>query len=311
MIAQTTNNIMLIRPANFRPNNETRQSNEFQKLLENYSEKEICDLAILEFDQFIKKLKEKNVNTLVIEDTSLPIKPDAIFPNNWVSFHANGTVVLYPMMAKNRRLERRQDIIESLKSDFEIKTILDFSKFENENKFLEGTGSIVFDHQNKIAYACLSQRTDKEVLSAVCESLNYTPFSFYSFSEAGKAIYHTNVMMCIAENFVIVCLDSISNEVEKNNLCNSFKETGHQIIDISFNQMNNFAGNMLEIKTNEQKSILALSQSAFEILTKEQKNTIEKHSELVPLSINTIETIGGGSARCMMAEIFLNPINNS
>ncbi len=306
---QSSTNILLIKPSSFAFNAETAASNAFQIEL-NESEEEIKQKKLQEFEAFVIKLKEKGVNVFVFNDTINPAKPDAIFPNNWVTFHADGTVILYPMFAPNRRHERRLDIIDSLKKNFEVTKILDLSKYENEHKYLEGTGSIIFDHTNKVAYACLSPRTDKELFVEVCNYLNYKPVYFYAHDKSGKEIYHTNVMMCIGEKFSVICLDSITDKGERDFVCTSLTETGHQIIDITFEQMNNFAGNMLEIKTNTNKSILALSQSALDSLTAQQKTELEKYLELVPLSIKTIETIGGGSTRCMIAEIFLPAILN-
>lgn len=304
---QATNNILLIRPASFTFNKETAANNAFQIEI-NETEEAIKQKKLEEFEGFVTTLKSKGVNVFVFDDSEEPAKPDAIFPNNWISFHPDGTVILYPMFAGNRRLERRPEIIDFLKKHFHISKFHDLSKYEKENRFLEGTGSIIFDHINKIAYACLAPRTDKELFIEVCHYLNYLPIYFYAHDKNGQEIYHTNVMMCIAEKFAVICLESITNPDEKELVINSLTKTGHEIIDISFKQMKNFAGNMLELKTDANKSILALSQSAFDSLTAAQKNEIEKYSELVPLSIKTIETIGGGSARCMIAEIFLQPI---
>ncbi|MFS8082650.1 MAG: citrulline utilization hydrolase CtlX [Ginsengibacter sp.] len=301
---QSSKNILLIRPSTFAFNPETAASNAFQVDIHE-SEEEIKKKKLQEFEAFVKTLRSKGVNVFVADDTAFPAKPDAIFPNNWVSFHSDGTVILYPMYAPNRRHERRQEILDLLEKDFTITRILDLSKYENEGKYLEGTGSIIFDHINKLAYACLSPRTDKELLLVVCNYLKYQPIYFYAHDENGKEIYHTNVMMCIGEKFSIICLHSITDMAERELVNKSLTKTGHQIFDITFEQMKNFAGNMLEIQTNDDKSILALSQSAYNGLTINQKQEIEKYSELVPIYINTIETIGGGSARCMIAEIFL------
>jgi len=300
---QSTNNILLIRPANFNFNSETATSNAFQQL-PNDSELATTQAAINEFDAFAKTIASKGVNVTVIDDTAFPPKPDAIFPNNWVSFHADGRVILYPICAANRRPERRMDIIETLKEKFIIKEVIDLSHYEKENRFLESTGSIIFDHENKIAYACLSPRTDKDIFIEVCALLQYKPIYFTSSDQNGQAIYHTNVMMCIGSRFCVICLESIADMQEKETICNSINNTGHQIIDISFEQTNNFAGNMLELSTGDQQNILALSQTAYNSLNIEQKTILENLVELVPLPIKTIETIGGGSARCMIAEIF-------
>ncbi len=305
---QSTKNILLVRPSNFVFNTQTAQSNTFQNTVHQDTET-IRLKAFDEFEHFAQKLKSKGVNVLVFDDTPTPTKPDAVFPNNWVTFHPDGKVILYPMLAKNRRYEKRLDIIESLKEQFEITEVIDLSKYEQEDKFLEGTGSVVFDHKHKIAYACLSPRTDKELFLKVAHDLQYKPIYFHAHDEAGVEIYHTNVMMSVGEKFAVIYLDGITNEKEKELVYSSLTQTGHEVIEISSEQMNHFAGNMLSIKTNDKKNILVLSQSAFGSLTDTQKNTLEKYCELFPLSIETIETIGGGSARCMMAEIFLKRKN--
>jgi len=301
---QSTNNILLIRPSNFVFNTQTADSNAFQNAITATNE-EIQKNVFNEFEAFEKTLKSKGVNVCIVDDTVIPQKPDAIFPNNWVSFHANGTVILYPMFAPNRRLERRLDIIELLKKDYEITNIIDLSINEKDNIFLEGTGSIVFDHNNKIAYACLSPRTNKNLFLDVCKQLTYQPIYFTANDQIGKEIYHTNVMMCVGETFVVICLDSITNVEEKQKVADSIFQNNKELIAISFEQMNQFAGNMLELKTSDNNKILVLSKSSFDSLTKQQKQKLQKHCELVHLNIKTIETIGGGSARCMIAEIFL------
>lgn len=301
---QSTNNILLIRPAKFSFNIETAKSNAFQTQVE-YSAEELNKKASSEFEIFVSTLKSKGINTIIFNDTEFPIKPDAIFPNNWVSFHSDGTVILYPMNAANRQTERRPDILEKLKEFYSINKILDFSHYEKDNKFLEGTGSIIFDHDNKIAYACISPRTDKNIFLEVCNQLKYEAICFISHDEKGREIYHTNVMMCIAEKYAVICLESIVDKKEREIVSQSLIKSGHQIIDISFNQMKNFAGNMLELKTKSDTSILVMSQSAYKSLTPFQIGEINKYSEIVPLYVNTIEKTGGGSARCMIAEIFL------
>ena len=297
----------MVRPSNFVFNIETAASNVFQQKNDE-SEETRKQKVNCEFELFATTLQAKGVNVFVMDDTVYPEKPDAVFPNNWVSFHPDGTVILYPMHAPNRRHERRHDIIDTLKKDFEIKQLLDLSIYENEGMFLEGTGSIVFDHDHKIAYACLSPRTNKEIFAKVCHHLSYKPVWFQAFDKGGMEIYHTNVMMCIGEGFAVICLDSIKNNQERELVLQSLQETGHKVIDITWVQMNHFAGNMLALQTNSGKCIIAMSQSAFDSLTANQKTAIGKYGELVPLSVNTIETIGGGSARCMIAEVFLKPI---
>jgi hypothetical protein len=300
---QSTDTILLIRPANFGFNIETAGSNAFQKGVT--ADKEIIKQKTLEeFEIFAAKLKAKGVKVVIFDDTASPEKPDAIFPNNWISLHSDGKVILYSMFAENRRTERRKDIIEALKQKFIISDILDLSSYEKENKFLEGTGSIVFDNKSKVAYACISPRTDKGLFLKVCEFLNYKAVCFSAHDRNGKDIYHTNVLMCIAQKFAVICLDCISTQ-DRKLVTDSLANSGHELIPVSVEQMENFAGNMLALKTKDGKSIIVLSQTAFDSLTKLQKDKLGKYSELVPLSINNIETIGGGSARCMIGEIFL------
>ena len=301
---QTTSNILLIKPSSFIFNNETAISNSFQKNNITENNEIIKQKAIAEFELFAATLKNNGINIFVFDDTAYPQKPDAIFPNNWVSFHKDGTVIIYPMQAVNRRAEKRMDIIESLKSSFIIKDIKDLSVLENDNKFLEGTGSMIFDHENRIVYACLSPRTHKELFLTLAEKLNYEPIHFYAHNETGMEIYHTNVMMSIGEGIAVICKESITDKIEKEIVINSLMKTNHQIIDISFEQMNNFAGNMLMLKNNEGKNLMILSMTAFKSLTAIQKKAIEKNCSFLPMQIDTIETIGGGSARCMIAEIF-------
>lgn len=301
---QATQQILLVKPASFGFNTETAASNSFQQIIGLQTEA-IQQKVNAEFVDFVQILTSKGVNVLVVEDSITPSKPDAIFPNNWASYHADGTIILYPMCAPNRRAEKRADIIEAIRQQFKVSNIIDLSEYEKEDRFLEGTGSIIFDHVNKFAYACISPRTDKLLFEELSQILNYLPVSFNAFDKQGKAIYHTNVMMCIAEKFAVICLESICNEAEKTIVTNSLVQTGHQIIDISFNQMNQFAGNMLALKSNTGKDLLALSKSAFDSLTPIQQSIIAQYCEMVPMAIPTIESIGGGSARCMIAEIFL------
>ena len=297
---QTTNNIFLVRPANFSFNEETQASNVFQKKSDD-DPATVKQKASAEFDAFAEALKSRGVNVFVFDDTTEPAKTDAVFPNNWISLHADGTVVLYPMLSANRRLERRSDIIESLEEKFEITNIIDLTAHESGDRFLEGTGSIVFDHENKIAYASLSPRTDRGLFVQLCEELKYSPVTFTARDRDGSVIYHTNVMMCVGERFAVVCLESITDAYERSIISDKLLSTGHEITDITFDQMSSFAGNMLALDND----LLVMSQSAFDSLTGKQKLTLEKYCELLPLAIPTIETVGGGSARCMIAEIFL------
>ena len=300
---QTTSTILMIRPVNFVFNEQTAGSNAFQN--RNAEQQRVQDNALQEFDRFVNILRENGIEVIVIDDTAEPHTPDSIFPNNWVSFHNDGTVFLYPMMAENRRLERREDIITQLEDEFKVKHVIDLSHFEHENKFLEGTGSMVLDRENKIAYACLSPRTDKEVLEAFCTDSGYQSVLFHAVDQNGMDIYHTNVLMCVGSNYAVICLDSIKDESEKQNIINSLQSTQKQVVAISFEQMNHFAGNMLEVQNKSGESLLVMSKSAWDSLNYEQKAILSSFSKPVYSDISTIENNGGGSARCMMAEVHL------
>ena len=305
---QITNNIMMIKPVSFRYNEQTAVNNYYQKVLDNLTSNQIQEKALAEFNEFVTKLKNAGVNVIVIEDTKEPDTPDSIFPNNWMSFHSDGTVGLFPMCAKNRRDERREDILDILVDDygFEIKEIKDFTEFEEHDKYLEGTGSLVLDRENKICYSAISIRTDEVAVMQFCEEYGYRPICFTANQNVNgerMAIYHTNVMMCVADKFVVICLDSIDNEIEKENVIENIVESGKQIIEISEEQKNRFAGNMLQLIGDN--PYLVMSNSAYSSLTESQIRTIEKHCLIIHSPLDTIEACGGGSARCMMAEIFL------
>ena len=300
---QSTSHILMIRPVNFGFNEETAASNAFQN--RNAAKDGVNEKAQQEFDRMVNTLCSNGVDVTVIDDTHEPYTPDSIFPNNWVSFHDNGEIFLYPMQAENRRLERREDIIAKLEDNFSVKHIIDLSRFEVEDKFLEGTGSMVLDRKNKIAYACLSPRTNKEVLNLFCEQAGYQAITFEAVDEKGKAIYHTNVLMCVGSSFAVICLDSIPNPHEKIVVKESLLSTKKEIIEISFDQMNQFAGNMLEVKNAGGENLIVMSKNAFNALDDKQKATLERYGKLIYSDINTIETNGGGSARCMMAEVHL------
>ena len=300
---QSTSHILMIRPVNFGFNEETAESNAFQN--RDAKHDDANRKAQQEFDGMVNALCGDGVDVTVIDDTPEPYTPDSIFPNNWVSFHADGEVYLYPMQAENRRLERREDIIAKLEDRFSVKHVIDLSRFEQENKFLEGTGSMVPDRENKIAYACISPRTDRDVLDLFCEHAGYRPVTFDAVDEKGQAIYHTNVLMCVGTGFAVICLDSIPNPDEKLVVKESLSLTKKEIIDISFGQMKHFAGNMLEVKNSAGDTLIVMSQSAFDALLDEQKQILKKYGKLVHADIGTIETLGGGSARCMMAEVHL------
>jgi hypothetical protein len=306
---QTTNTILMIRPVGFRMNEQTAVNNYYQKEITDTLPATINAKAQKEFDDFVSKLQENGVEVVVVSDTEIPSTPDSIFPNNWISFHENGDVGLYPMFAENRRLERREDVLEMLESKgFVIENIVDYTEAEEEEIFLEGTGSIVLDRENQKAYCALSPRADEELFIEFCEDFEFTPVIFTSNQTVNKqreAIYHTNVMMCVAEQFAIICLASIDDKKERKNVLNHLKENGKEIIDITEQQVNAFAGNMLQVKGANEQRFLVMSSSAHHSLRKEQLQKIEKHNLIIHSSLETIETCGGGSARCMMAEVFL------
>jgi hypothetical protein len=302
-MSQSTNNLLMIRPVAFGFNTQTAESNAFQN--RDDDQQAVQQKAVQEFDGFVQVLRDNGVTVTIINDTAQPHTPDSIFPNNWVSFHDNGDIFLYPMQAENRRLERREDIIRKMEENFKANHVIDLSRFEAKDQFLEGTGSMVLDRENRIAYACLSPRTNAEVLKAFCDYTGYKAVTFDAFDQNGQAIYHTNVLMAIGSKFAVICLDSITNKQEKEAVNKSLNSTGKEIIDITFDQMNHFAGNMLEVKNNEGKPLVVMSQAAFNSLNVGQKASLEKYGKLVYADINTIETNGGGSARCMMAEVHL------
>ena len=302
---QTTDTVLMIEPAAFGFNAETAQNNYFQINSENA---ETQTKALQEFNNFVEKLRSKGINVITVKDTLEPHTPDSIFPNNWISMHQDGTVVLYPMCAVNRRWERRNDILEILKRNFSVKEIIDLSAPENDGKFLEGTGSMIFDHDNKIAYGSVSLRLDEKLFREFCEKFGFTPVVFHSYQTANNErlpIYHTNVMMCVADQFVVICLDCIDDETERVKVVNAIVNSGKEIIEISESQMQRFAGNMLQLQNPEGKKFLVMSLSVYQSLTPEQISNIEKYSEIIYSDLETIETNGGGSARCMLAEVFL------
>lgn len=299
---QTTSHILMIRPVNFAFNAETAVNNAFQVMGNN---EDTQKRALHEFDAFVQELQHNGVDVTVIDDTPDPHTPDSIFPNNWISFHQNGSIVLYPMYATNRRLERKQDIIDSIALKFVVHKKIDLSHYENEPAFLEGTGSMVLDRQNKIAYACLSPRTDYLVLTDFCERMGYRPEVFDAIDLQGRPIYHTNVMMCVADRYVVICMDAIAAQHEKEQVTRTIEQSGKEIIAISFDQMNHFAGNMLQVNNGGGEQLLVMSSQAFHALTNEQVQRLSGYNKIIHSPLTTIETNGGGSARCMMAEVFL------
>ena len=302
---QTTDTVLMIEPIKFGFNAETAQNNYFQVNSENA---ETQSKALQEFNNFVEKLRSKGINVITVKDTLEPHTPDSIFPNNWISMHEDGTVVLYPMCAVNRRWERRNDILEMLQTQFQVKEIVDLSAPENDGKFLEGTGSMIFDHDNKIAYGSVSLRLDEQLFRDFCEKFSFEPVVFHSFQTANNErlpIYHTNVMMCVADRFVVICLDCIDDELEREKVQEVIKNSGKEIVEISEEQMQQFAGNMLQVQNAEEKKFLVMSETAYKSLTPEQISQIEKYSEIIYSNLDTIEINGGGSARCMLAEVFL------
>lgn len=306
MRAQTTSHILMVRPANFAFNEETAANNAFQSRDNKLSAEALRDKAVEEFDGFVARLREAGVDVIVAQDSPSPAKPDAVFPNNWVTFHQEGLVVTYPMFAPTRRLERSQAIIEQVLSHgFKVREHLRLEGMEAEGRFLEGTGSIIFDHQNRLAYACLSQRTDADLLEDLCQKIGYEKIVFRSVDGNGQDIYHTNVMMALGETFVVICLDTVRDPEERRRLEEVFARTGKEIVEISLEQMKRFAGNMLQVRNRAGDTILVMSSQAYSSLRPEQIECLQAHTRLLHAPIETIETYGGGSARCMMAEVFM------
>jgi len=306
---QITNTILMIRPVKFRMNKETLVNNFYQKELEGITDAEIQKRALKEFDTLVEKLQDVGVSVIVVEDSKVPDTPDSIFPNNWISFHQKGTVDLYPMFAKNRRFERRNDILDIVeKKGFVIKNIIDYTSAEDENIFLEGAGSLILDRINRKAYCALSPRADEGLFIEFCEDFEYTPVLFHAYQTVNgerKLIYHTNVMMAISEKSVIICLDAITDKKERKNVIRHLKEDGKEIITILEEQVNHFSGNMLQVIGKKGKRYIVMSKTAFRCLSKDQIEKIELESKILYSDVTNIETFGGGSVRCMMGEVFL------
>ena len=306
---QTTNTILMIRPIHFRMNEQTAVNNYYQKKEEVILPSTLTTKAQKEFDAFVEKLRSFGIHVIVVADTEEFDTPDSIFPNNWISFHQEGTVAMYPMFAENRRLERREDILEQVENEgFLIENVMDYTAAEKDTIFLEGTGSMILDRENSKAYCALSPRVDEELFIEFCEDFEYTPVIFSANQTVNgkrEKIYHTNVKMCIAETFVVICLSSIDDKAERKHLLKHFKEDGKKVIDISEDQVDCFAGNMLQVRGKGEERFLIMSQAALESLTPSQQTQIQHHCQIISSSLETIEACGGGSARCMMAEVFL------
>lgn len=299
----------MIRPVAFRMNEQTAVNNYYQKVLDNLLPATVNAKAQEEFDTFVKKLRTAGVNVIVVDDTLNTDTPDSIFPNNWISFHENGDVVLYPMFAENRRGERREDVLDILEDNgFVINEIMDYTSAEEDGFYLEGTGSIVLDRENGKAYCALSPRADEELFIEFCEDFEYSPVIFEAFQTVDgerKLIYHTNVMLCIGDTFAVICADCIDDKKERKMVLDSLRGDGKEIILITEDQVKNFAGNMLEVLGADDRRYLVMSSSAHHSLTKKQIAQLEEHLTILSSSLDTIEACGGGSARCMLAEIFL------
>jgi hypothetical protein len=295
----------MIRPVHFGYNPETAVNNKFQVAGNDESAQA---KALEEFDVFVEKLRNNNIDVTVVNDTPEPHTPDSIFPNNWISFHDNGTIVLYPMYAVNRRAERKQHVLDAIGNKFNIVNRIDLTAYERSNIFLEGTGSMVLDRENKIAYACVSERTNRKVLEDWCDQFEYTSCSFKATDANGDEIYHTNVMMCVADKYVVICLDCIADNGERETVIDTITKTGKEIITISAEQMNRFAGNMLQLQNAKGEKILVMSQQAYDVLSYQQISSLEKYNLILSADLDSIELNGGGSARCMIAEVFLDRV---
>ena len=299
-----TSTILMVRPAAFGFNEETAANNYFQSSPD-ISKEELQQRALTEFDIMVQTLRSHDINVFVIEDTKEPAKPDAIFPNNWLSTSPTGIVMVFPMYAPNRRIEKREEILEQIAASFIIKDLQDWTGYEAEGRFLEGTGSMIIDYENKMIYACVSERTSLLVLEKYAATNNFQAIVFLATDKNGMPVYHTNVMMTLGEDFCVLCEEAIEEEWELIAVRQLLESTNHSIIAITRDQMHSFAGNMLEVKNNKGENILILSQTAFNSLRKEQKQMLEAFSTLLPIAVPTIEEVEGGSVRCMMAEVFL------
>ena len=296
---------MMVRPAHFGFNAETAANNSFQKKEDLGSINEVAMKAREEFDAFVSTLEANGVEVIVFEDTIAPKTPDAVFPNNWISFHEHGSLITYPMYAASRRQERREDIVNYFMTNYVVESHQRMETTEEDLRFLEGTGSLILDRVNKIAYACRSERTDEDLFKKWCANIDYTGIVFDAVDQNGQAVYHTNVIMCVGTDFVVLCTESLQNASQKERLLDMISASGKELIEIDLNQVNSFAGNMLEVRNKTGALYLVLSERAMQSLDARQVETLESYLTLIPVSIPTIETLGGGSARCMMAEVFL------
>jgi hypothetical protein len=303
--SQSTNSVLMVRPCQFYPNPETAADNSFQARIDCAADA-LSELARKEFDAAVQTLHAGGVNVHVFEDTDEPEKPDAVFPNNWISTHHDGRIVLFPMYSALRRRERRQDILQELRKHYRVSEVIDYSPFENEGCCLEGTGSLVLDHLNNIAYVSLSNRSNPKMIQRFVDDFSYEPITFTSIGSNGQPIYHTNVMMCIGTDFAMVGLEMIPNKAERQQVRARLEKTGKEIVELTADQIVNFAGNAIELHNKGGEKLLVLSSRAASALNEEQRRTLSRYARLIPLELPTIE-LGGGSARCMMATIHLPP----
>ncbi|MCB0639859.1 MAG: amidinotransferase [Lewinella sp.] len=304
MRQQITDTILMVRPVNFGFNKETAGNNAFQENSGDLSAQQMRDRAMAEFDAFVKQLRKAGVNVLVIEDTPTPVKHDAVFPNNWFTTHHNGAVVTYPMFSEMRRMERREDVVAYLRTNFKVDKHIRLEDREELDRFLEGTGSMIMDRVNMVVYACRSIRTDEGLLDEFALWMGYEKVIFEAYDANGIPIYHTNVMMALGDSFAVICLEAITDAVQRRQVTEKLTATGKEIIGISRKQMSAFAGNMLQLRGKD-GTYLVMSEQAYQSLTEDQVNQIERHTQILHSPLETIETYGGGSARCMMAEVFL------
>lgn len=293
----------MIKPSRFDFNAQTAVNNRFQVRGDDAA---VATKAAKEFDTFVGVLRQNGIDVTVVTDTPEPHTPDSVFPNNWISFHENGTVMLYPMFAENRRMERKQEVLDAIQQKFNVTAIIDLSGYEKQGSFLEGTGSMVLDRSNQIAYACLSPRTDTKLVAVFCEKTGYRAVTFTAVDADSLPIYHTNVMMCVADAYVVICLECIKDTDERKRVTDAIIQTGKQVVEISFGQVNHFTGNMLQVHNDKGEKLLVMSSQAFKSLNEMQLHTLQSFNRVIHSDITTIESNGGGSARCMMAEVFLS-----
>lgn len=298
---QTAKKILMVRPAHFAFNEETAKNNHFQKKL---SFSDLNEKALEEFDNFVDVLRSNKIEVIVVQDTTEPHTPDSIFPNNWFSTHSTGELVLYPMFAENRRLERKSKVLDTIGEHYRAHKVIDLTVWEEKNRFLEGTGSLILDHNNRIAYACRSERTDDIVFEEFYTKMNFEPEIFNAYDEEEKLIYHTNVMLSIGKSIAVICAESIVDEKRRDCVINRLKNSKKEVIEITFEQMRNFCANILEVRNSDNENYLIMSQTAENAFTNDQKEILERHCKIISAPINMIEQTGGGSARCMIAEIF-------